>query len=436
MKMNENEFGKSIVCILDLSNESFNNYNKDIKYQFIIYQTDDLKNYFKAKNYKKESKSLLIRFLKDLQLIKINQMQNNNIINDGLNNLNQDLYINKFINLFIDDLILLIYNSSGINKSIYDEPLYNSLIDLLNKYINDNENTKKESLLSIIEKFCKNNQNLDNILDKKITLSNFNLYNNSLDKCFLKNKCRLLIHNLEDELINLKPESNKECIYSYFDIENKNAIKCLKTDLLLKDCSIYFEDIYSHDKNFKKIRNSFYYNYQSDLELYDYKNDFLNYPTKLKNYSSNKYALPKIFLSCNYDIYKSNRFELLYPKIKKNLIKNEFPNLPKHYIYYKELLNNLIQNPISKTKLICELIVIKNIILGELIFYPSFMIFKNLKKDKNEKIFREYDTTLKYFFSSGLNEIQLIDKIILIKYDEIEEIFNRCFAYIPQANNL
>ena len=215
---NENEFGKSIVCILDLSNESFNNYNKDIKYQFIIYQTDDLKNYFKSKNYKKESKSLLIRFLKDLQLIKINQMQNNNIINDGLNNLNQDLYINKFINLFIDDLILLIYNSSGINKSIYDEPLYNSLIDLLNKYINDNENTKKESLLSIIEKFCKNNQNLDNILDKKITLSNFNLYNNSLDKCFLKNKCRLLIHNLEDEVINLKPESNKECIYSYFDI--------------------------------------------------------------------------------------------------------------------------------------------------------------------------------------------------------------------------
>ena len=146
--------------------------------------------------------------------------------------------------------------------------------------------------------------------------------------------------------------------------------------------------------------------------------------------------MPKIFLSCNYDIYKSNRFELLYPKIKKNLIKNEFPNLPKHYIYYKELLNNLIQNPISKTKLICELIVIKNIILGELIFYPSFMMFKNLKKDKNEKIFREYDTTLKYIFSSGLNEIQLIDKIILIKYDEIEEIFNRCFAYIPQANNL
>ena len=429
---NENEFGKSIVCILDLSNGSFNNYNKDIKYQFIIYQTDDLKNYFKSKNYKKESKSLLIRFLKDLQLLKINQPQNNDIINDELNNLNQDLYLNKFINLFIEDLILLIYNSSGINKSNYDEPLYNSLIDLLNKYIHGNENIKKESLLSIFERFCKNNKNLDDILDKKINLSNFNLYNNTLDKCLLKNECRLLNHNLEDEFIHIKPESNKGSINSYFDIENKNEIKCLK-DLLLKDCSIYFEDIYSHDKNFAKIRNSFYYNYQSNLELYDYKNDFLNYPTKLKNYSNNKYALPKIFLSCNYDIYKSKRFALLYPKIKKNLIKNEFPNLPTHYIYYKELLNNLIQNPISKNKLICELIIVKNIILGEVIFYPSFMIFKNLKKNENEKIFREYDTTLKYIFTSGLNEIQLNDKIILIKYNEIDEIFNRCFAYIPQA---
>ena len=430
---NENEFGKSIVCILDLSNESFNNYNKEIKYQFIIYQTDDLNDYFKAKKYRKESKSLLIRFLNDLQLIKINQVRNNDIINDGLNNLNDDIYLNKFINLFIDDLILIIYNSSGINKSNYDEPLYNSLIDLLNKYITSDESIKKESLLSIFESFCKNNKNIDNIFDKKINLLNFNLYNNTLDKCLLKNECRLLNQNFEDEFINIKPEITKECINSYFDIENKNVIICLKKDLLLTDCSIYFEDIYSYDKNFKKIRNSFYYNYQSDLELYDYKNDFLNYPTKLKNYSSNKYALPKIFLTFNYDIYQSNYFELLYPKINQNLIKNEFPNLPKHYIYYKELLKNQIQKPISKNKLICELIMVKNIILGEIIFYPSFMIFKNLIKSENEKIFREYFTSLKYIFSSDEKEIQFNDKMILINYDEIDEIFNRSFVYIPQA---
>ena len=424
---NENEFGKSIVCISDLSNESFNNYNKDIKYQFIIYQSEDIKNYFKAKNYKKESRSLLIKFLKDLFLIKINQTQNNDI-----NALNVDLYINKFINLFIGDLLLLIFSSSGINKSKYDEPLYNSLIDLLNKNNSDTQSIKEANLLNIFEDFCKSNKNLENILDKKVDLANFNLYNSSIDKCPLKKKCRLLAQNFVED-INLKPELTKECIKSYFDIDHKNVVKCLKKDLLLKDCSIFFEDIYLYDKNFKKIRNSFYYNYGDNLELYDYKNDFLNYPTKLKNFSSNKYALPKIFLSCNNEIYKSSRFSLLYPRIKKNLINNEFPNLPSHYTYYKELLNNITQNQISKNKLICELIVVKHIILGEIIFYPSFLVFKNLKRDEDEKIFREYDTSLKYVFSTDLKEIQITDKIILIEYGEIEEIFNRCFTYIPQS---
>ena len=76
---------------------------------------------------------------------------------------------------------------------------------------------------------------------------------------------------------------------------------------------------------------------------------------------------------------------------------------------------------------------VKNIILGEIIFYPSFMIFKNLIKSENEKIFREYFTSLKYIFSSDEKEIQFNDKMILINYDEIDEIFNRSFVYIPQA---
>ncbi len=424
---NENDVIKSNVCILDISNVSFNNYNKDLKNQFAIYQSKELKEYFKAKNSKKETKSLLIKFLLDLQLIKINQSKNDNI-----NILKADSYLNKFIDLFNDDLILLIYNSSGINKSRYDEPLYNSLIDLLNKKLNDSKKISKEIILSIFADFCKINKNIENIFDKKINISNFNLYNNILDKCPLKNECLLLKHNLDDEN-DIKPELTKENINSYFDINNKNAIKCLKKDFLLNDCSIYFGDIYLHDKNFKNIRNSFYYYYGSDLEMYDYKSDYLEYPSKLKNFSSNKYALPKIFLSCNTKIYQSPNFSLMYPRIKNNLIKNAFPNLPTHYIYYNELLKNSIQSPISENKIICELIMIKHIILGEIIFYPKFLMFKSLKKDENKIIFEEYETSLKYVFSSGINEIQFDDKIIVIQYNEIDEIFNRCFAYIPQA---
>ena len=423
----ENEFGKSIVCILDLSNKELNKDN-----QFGIYHSNDLVKYFKKKNFKKETKFLLIEFIYYLEMIKLKQIDNENI-SLLINILNDNSLIEKFINLFLDDLILLINNSDGLKK-IKIGGIYEYIKDSIYKNKSKNNTITKENILKIILDFCRNdNIKNDIIFNEAINLNNLNLYNQKNDECFLKSRCLLLNHNLEYEIL-LQSENSNEYISSYFDIEHKNVIKCFKKDLLLKDCSIYFEDIFYYDKNFLKIKNLFYYNYESNLAeetFHEIKNNLLKYPTKLKNFSSNKYALPKMFLSCNTKLYQNSFFSLLYPHIKKELIKNSYPILPSHFVYYNELLNNNFQNVISNYKINCELISVKNIVYGEIIFYPNYLVFRS-HKDK-AKIKQDYETNLKYIYSSGINEIQIIDKIIIIEYDEIDELFNRCFVYIPQA---
>ena len=420
-----NETGKSIVFIFDLSNESLNN----IINNYNEYHSDDLEKILTENNYKRETKFLLIDFIIQLQMIKINEIAKNNI-----NILDENSYINKFINLFFDDLLILIpilLNPKQLNNNnIYDN-IIDSIIQINNSknYINT-----KDILFSVFEENCQKFKIKINTFDEaNYSKKNF-LYNDfSSEKCILKEKCLLLNPNLHEEY-NTPIEETKENISSYFDLEQSNAIKCFKKDLLLKDCSIYFNDIFFYDKNFIKIKNSYYYNYGYDIAEhmiidYEKKNNFLNYPSQLKNFSSNKYALPKIFLNCNTKLYQNKHFSLLYPKINQNLIKDNFLSLPSHFIYYSELLKNIPQSPISRQKIKCELILVKHIIFGEIIFFDKFLVFKSDKKDMT----KEYDTNINFVFASGIKELQLLDKIIIILYDEIEEILGRYFAFIPQA---
>ena len=418
------EFGKSIIFVFDIFNYSLDiNINEDTK-QLDENYLNELENYLTEKNYERYTKILLIELIMKLQMIKLNELEKKNIIF-----IHESSIINKFISLFIDDFLILIKYTSNLKKSKNDS-IYNDIIDLINKN-NAKENIiTKEKLITIFEDIChKNKKNLNIFDDKHKSI----LFDYIEENCFLKEKCLLLIDNNEKKSFD-DNQQNKEIIYSYFDIEHINIIKCFKKDLLLKDCSIYFSDIYFYDRNFIKIKNSFYYNYNSNLSeqnLNEYKTNFLKYPSKLKNFSSNKYALPKIFLSCNTKLYLNKHFSLLYPKINKNLIKDEFPFFPSHYIYHLELLKNSPQPPIFQEKLNCELIAIKYVIFGEIIFYENYLIFKSDKNKNN--IIKEYENNINYVFNSGIKEIQYLDKIIILLYDDIEEIFNRCFAYIPQA---
>ena len=427
---NENEFGKSIVFIFDIIDKSLNIINNEYQNNIKEYYSHDIEKSLIEKNYKKEEDILLIKFIMQLQMIKLNETENNNAIII----IHENSLINKFINLFINDLLILIKHSSGLKKSKNDN-LYNYIIDSINKY-NEDTIIKKEELIYVFEEACKKNQIKIDIFNDKIQSKNFIFYNYNSEKCPLKEKCLMLTNNYDEEN-NKYFETSKENISTYFDLNHKNIIKCFKKDLLFKDCSIYFNDIYFYNGDFAKIKNSFYYNYESNIpeqNLNDYRKYFLKYPSKLKNFSSNKYALPKIFLSCNTKLYQNKYFDLLYPKIKQNLIKDNFPFLPSHYLYFSELLKNSPQSPIFKEKLNCELIIVKHIIFGEIIFYNNFLIFKS---EKNEDDFlKKYETNINYIFSSGVKEIQLLDKIIMIFYDDIEEIFTRSFAFIPQASEI
>ena len=138
----DEDIGKSIVFIYDFANSVPKN-NKTTKINIDNYFDYNYENYFYEKKYIKEEKLLLIEFI----IFLYKQKDNNdvNIINDN----EENNLLNEFVNILIDDLILLINNCSGFQKSKNDK-LYNSIID----FINENNNMDiilKESLILIIK---------------------------------------------------------------------------------------------------------------------------------------------------------------------------------------------------------------------------------------------------------------------------------------------
>ncbi len=419
----DEDIGKSIIFIYDFVNSSSKN-NKAMTINSDNYFDINYENYFYEKKSIKEEKLLLIEFIIFLYKHKANKSIN--IINDNEEN---NLY-NEFLNILIDDLILLINNCSGFQKSKNDK-LYNSIIDFINENSNNMDIMLKESFKLVIEN--KINQEINKKKLKTNTefdyLSLIKHDENEIAECLLKEKCLLTKKESDNtpEEIRIKDNITMGEMSSYFNIETKNVVKCFKKDILLKDCSIYFVDVYFNDKNFSKIKNSFYYNYKNNLPDNDKEKSLklLNYPSKLKNFSSNKYATPKVFLTCDTNIYKNIYFSLCYPKINKELFKKEsFPLLPSHYQYYNNILKKIGNHPMAMLN--CELISVRNIIFGQLDFYENFLLFKN------KETFEDYKTNIKYIFSSG-DETVIEKKMILIDYEEIEEVFQRNVAYNKQA---
>ena len=418
-EQNNNIAGKSIFFIFDAFNNLLNYKNiKSINAD--NYCQIDLQKYFYEIKSEKEDKSLLIVLINKLKMMSFNQDNKKNFLNKDSQKL-----LDKLFDLLIEDLLLLINNSSGFKKTKNDS-YYDSIIDSINELKKNNKKIEKESLIFLFEEIV--NKNVSN---KKLNITNNNLQlikndKNGIKPCLLGNNCLILKDKKYDmsfeDIPNIK---EKSIINSYFDIEIKNVAKTFKKDILLKDCSIYFTDIYYNDKNFKKIKNAFFYKYKKNL-YNDGKIEFLNYPSKLKNFSSSKYATPKMFLKCNTNLYNNPNFSFLYPKINAKLFKKKsFPLVSNNYDIYNNLIENNNDNSILNS-FNSELISIKYIIFGTLALYEKFILFKN--KDS----FGEYNSSIEFIYSSG-DEAVLNKKIIIILYDEIEEIFQRTFAYNIQA---
>ena len=399
------EFGNSLFYIFDMINAG-----KDIN-DISNYQNKNFEKYLSELNYQKEEKSLLIISFIYL-IILTNQARK-------IKNL-ESFIIRYKINIF-NDIMILFKKMYGQFQKLKKDFIYDLILEQIYN-INENKLSFDNQLMSsfeeIINKNIKKYKEIDPINDIN------EIYNDPFNECYLKNNCYLLKEN-SSILFSIMPKPSKKPskFKDYFDINFPNNVKYFKSDLLLKDCSIFFNDLFFKDKNFDSIKKSFLIKNKNDL-IGESNRKLLKYPCKLKNYSSNKYAYPKIFLKCNTNFYKDEYFSLCHPQIDLNYIKKDsFPGLPTHYDYFDDIFKKYIYN--NTFALNCELISPKNIVFGKIYVCDEFILFKNGNN---------FDTqNLLYIFHSYINEITFNKKIIIMQYKDIEEIITRTFLYNYQA---
>ena len=394
---------KTLFYIFDMLDKSNDFKSSD-------YQNKDFQQYLSELNCPKEEKSLLIVIIINISALikKIDKM------------VDLQQFIVRIKIILYNDLMRFKKNCAKIQKTkndfLYD--LIIEKIDILKKNKLSFEE-KMHSFEDIIHKNIKNYKFIEPI-------NNLNkMYNDDNSECYLNNNC-LLLKPIRASML----KSSKSSIYKkkiicgdYFDKDLENSVKYFKSDLIFKDCSIFFDDIFFKDKNFAILKKSFLIRYKN-LLIGEKGKPLLNYPSKMKNFSSNRYNSPKIFLECDLDFYKSKYFSVCHPNFNVNLLKKDsFPTFPSHYEYFKDLFKKFKNN--CSFNCYCELISVKHIIFGKLYIFDKFILFKNKNNfdDKN----------MEFLFHSIKNEIVFQNKIVIIKHKDIEEIITRAFAYKNQA---
>ena len=337
--------------------------------------------------------------------------------------INLKQFIIQFQIIIFYDIMRLFKKNYGKIQKTKNDFLYDLIIDKINSYKKNQlsfDDKKMESFEDIIHNNIKKFKEIEPI-------NNLNkIYIDDNNECYLKNNC-LLLRSIRISLLkssNKSSISKKQKLFGdYFDIDLENSVKYFKSDLIFKDCSIFFDDIFFIDKNFIILKKSFLIRYKN-LLMGEKGKSFLNFPIKLKNFSSNKYSIPKIFLECDLNFYKSKYFSVCHPDFNAKLLKKDsFPNFPSHYDYFNDIFKKYLKN--YSFYCYCEFISAKYIIFGKIYICDKFILFKN------ENSFD--DKNIEFIFHSNKNEIVFNKKIIIIKHKDIEEIIIRAFAYNNQA---
>lgn len=399
---NEEIFKDHVFKIKEMNKESFKN--------------EEFNKYLKSLKCKKNEKEISILMINKLCECIIKDRQNND-------NKKKDIY-NKYLDNFIKGIL------ENYEKWTKLEKEYEEL-----KILKNIKNDDLEELISFVEKRNEKEKNkrIESIKSNNKIQSNNYLNEENQNKCPLKKYC-LLIKNKSSsnklEIVSNISDINKpiELYRNYIDIEMKNIILCLKRDLLLTESSIYFCDIYFKDKNFSNIRKYYKYTYENNNErILENKIEKFNYPVKLKNYSNNKYAYPHIFLKPYISFYTTDSFDISHPYFKRESIKKpSFPYLLPHYYLYKGILENNNEQIYYNKE--CEVIIKTEIMCGNIILKEKYLYFIN-----NNEIKNNYGKKIEYLFCSLVDDIKLKNKIIMIKYQDIEEIISRRYIYDYRA---
>ena len=398
----------------DLSMQfGFNNFQKLFDDTIIINYISKTKNY-KEKDYENDC---LNKFFKSLKFKLSEKPVILHIIEILLSKINNEKNYVKILNIYIDEIkksnAWKKYEKENEEFKIIKNIKNNDLTELIN-YMNRKKETKENQT--------------KNEITKTVIFHNVNENDCPLKKnCFLlKTKIQPKPQKIENTI--KKPEKQNK-IGTFSDIDLNNIILCMKRDLLLKECSAYFYDVYFEDKNFKILKKLFLYNIKNHPKIILENNtNKLNHPVELKNYANNKYAYPQIYFRPNTSFYNNDSLRISHRYFDKNKIKKpSFPYFLPHYYELKSIFErnkdkieifNEEAEFIKKTKIIC----------GNLILRENIIYFIN----KNEIKFK-YDKEIKYLFSSLTDDIRDKEKIIIIKISDIEEIIARRFLYDYRA---
>ena len=298
-------------------------------------------------------------------------------------------------------------------------------------------NTKISNLTELSDYFQKRRNEVKENVPKSESKKNANILENNENECPLKKNCFLIKNkNIQSKgsktnIINKEePIPTKYGTFSELDLEN--IILCMKRDLLLKECSAYFYDIYFKDKNFLNLKHIFKYKYENNkvIKLLAINNniDKLNHPVILKNYANNFYAYPQLYYRPYTSFYYHKFLKISHSYFNKNVIKK--PSFPYFLPHYYELKSIIDQNKATPDLFNeeCELIMKTNIMCGNIILKDKMMYFIN-----NNEIKKKYGKDMKYLFSSLTDDIRSKEKIVIIKLKEIEEIIARRYVYEYRA---
>ena len=372
----------------------------------------------KGKNYKEKNyeNNEFNKYLKSLKFKISEKPIILHIIDIFITNKNKDSNFEKYLNIFIDEI-----KKNSIWK----------------KYEKDNEeiriinNNKNLDLTEFINN--KNKKKIEikeNILKTTDIKKNISFLGINENECPLKKNCLL---SKNKNIISSKETISKEIKIkkygTFSDINLDNIILCIKRDLLLKECSAYFYDMYFEDKNFKNLKRLFLHKYLNHpvIKLTN-KQDKLNCPVILKNYSNNQYAYPQIYFRPYTSFYNQKTLNISHSYFDKNIIKKpSFPYFLSHYHGLKSIIENL-KNEKSLFESESELIIKMSMICGNLFLKKNILYFIN-----NDNIKLEYKKNMKYLFSSLADDVRCKEKIIIIKINEIEEIIVRRYLYDYRA---
>ena len=297
----------------------------------------------------------------------------------------------------------------------------------------NNENNNNNKSHSISGQYLENNNDNSN---KSIDL-NLIEWTNYIDENIIKEE------NIISSEKYLKNELNKIDIINLYltlaigDEFIKDITKILfnpKEYFIWNKFQFIFKSYIFYNKKFNKVCKAFKIhlnNINKKNEYtneYDYKEDdnyYLNYPTKLRNYTNDEYYRP--FLKPYMNFFHSNYLKITHPYIPENLLKNlEFKEEIINLIKYKRIIPKL-----NNEKYFCELFKNKGNIFGYIELNSNCFIFKNSPSDDLSSS-DDAEKCLPYLYSIKDDKIIDKDRYVLIYYDEIKEIMKRrvCLQYI------